>query len=211
MTNIELFNNASITLIIIPIVYYLVNYSKLVEINNSLFFYLLLSFLTELLNALNYYFIHSTSYTITLIFIIYEVLFFYHFYKKSHSKKLKLLLYLIIACIILLFFIDFFEIKEVKYDIFLGGSRIIILIICLSELLNSFDSKHPLWRRIIVIAFIQYAVLGVSVFSFASFFIENKQYLYFFVLINSISNALLYLTITYSLYLCKKKYLQALY
>ncbi len=209
MTNNELLIIASITLIAIPIAYYLVNYSKLVEISNSLFFYLVITFLTELFSLLNYYFIHSGSYSLTLIFLIYEIIFVYHFYRKSFTKGLKLLFKIIITCMIILVFVELFEIGKVKYEIFLGGNRIIILIICLNELLNSFDSKIPLWRRTITFAFLQYAILGVTVFSFVSFFIENRQYIYFFVLLNSISNALLYLTITYSLYLCKKKYLQA--
>lgn len=209
MTNNELLIIASLTLIIIPFVYYLINFSKVVEISNSLFFYLVFTFITELYSLLNYYFIHKSSYSLTLVFLIYEVIFIYYFFRKSFTKGLKSLFKIIITCMTILVFLELFEIRHVKYEIFLGGNKIFILIICLNELLNSFDTKIPLWRRTIALAFLQYAILGVTVFSFVSFFIENRQYIYFFVLLNSISNALLYLTITYSLYLCKKKYLQA--
>lgn len=209
MTNIDLLTIIGAVFTIVPIIFYLFNYNKVDKKSKSIFVYLIISFIAEAVYILNHFYFHKSTFSITLIFILYEILFLYIFYIKYFSKVFNLILVVLVALFGILVFIELFQIGKVSYEIFLGGSKIIILIICVNALLISFDSKIPNWHRIVTIAFLQYAFLGVVIFSFVSFFIENKEYIYYFVLLNSISNILLYLILTYSMCICKKRYLQA--
>ena len=105
-----------------------------------------------------------------------------------------------------LVFVQLFEIYNVSYSIFLGGNKIIILLISVNVLLQSFRGNIPEWTKLLSISYLQYALVGVAIYSFASFFIQNREYVYFYVLINSISNITLYLLITFSMKVCKKQF-----
>lgn len=209
MNNNELITFISSNFVIIPIVYYLKNRRELNKSINSLFFYLLFSFLIEQIYTINYYFVHSNLYILTISFFFYEVVVIYKFQKKYLDNILNKLFVFILFVYGLLVFSDIMFPKSIQYEVFSGGNKIIILLLSINGLLASFNNKILNWHRIVTLAFLQYAFLGVVIFSFVSFFIENKEYIYYFVLLNSISNILLYLILTYSMYICKKRYLQA--
>ena len=209
MTNNELLTFISANCVLIPIVYYLIHYKTLDRKSNSLFVYLLVSFVVELIFTLNHFYVNINLYFITLTFLLYEIVFLYYFYYKYFNMGLNLILKILLVLFGFLVFIELFQLEKVSYEIFLGGSKIIILIICVNAVLVSFGNKIPYWNRIATLAFLQYAFLGVVILSFANFFIENKEYIFYFVLLNSISNIMLYLILTYSMYICRKKYLQA--
>jgi len=209
MTNNELLTFISANCVLIPIIFYLINHKTLDKKSSSLFVYLLVSFIVELIYTINHFYINVNLFFLTLTFLLYEIVFLYYFYYKYFNKGLNLILKVLLVLFGFLVFIELFQIEKVSYEIFLGGSKIIILIICVNAILASFGNKIPYWSRIATLAFLQYAFLGVVIFSFVSFFIENKEYIFYFVLLNSISNIMLYLILTYSMYICKKKYLQA--
>jgi len=208
MTNIDLLTLIGAVFTLVPIIFYLLNYNQVGKNSRSIFVYLVISFIVEALYILNYFYFHKSTFSLTLLFLLYELLFLFLFYKKFFNKGLNLILKVILILFGLLVFIELFQIEKVSYEIFLGGSKIIILIICVNAILVSFGNKIPYWSRVATLAFLQYAFLGVVIFSFANFFIENKEYIFYFVLLNSISNIVLYLILTYSMYLCRKKYLQ---
>lgn len=209
MTNNELLTFISANCVLIPIIFYLIYHKTLDKKSNSLFVYLLVSFIVELIYTINHFYINVNLFFLTLTFLLYEIVFLYYFYYKYFNKGLNLILKVLLVLFGFLVFIELFQIEKVSYEIFLGGSKIIILIICVNAILASFGNKIPYWIRIATLAFLQYSFLGVVIFSFVSFFIENTEYIFYFVLLNSISNIMLYLILTYSMYICRKKYLQA--
>lgn len=208
MNNNELITFISSNFVIIPIVYFLKYRNKLNGSINSLFFYLLISFLIEQVYTLNYYFVHSNLYSLTLLFFLYEIIFIYNFQKKYLDNILSKLLVIVLSVYSLLVTYEIVLPKTIPYELFSGGNKIVILIISVNSILTSFNFRIPNWYRVGIMAFLQYAFFGVIIYSFVSFFIANKEYVFYFVLLNSLSNIILYITLTYSMYLCKNKYSQ---
>ena len=206
MTNIDLITIIGAYFNIIPIIYYLFSYRKIDRKFKSIFVYLIICIIVETVFLVNHYYIFKNTKALTISFLIYESIFIFLFYRESISEYLRILISLVLSLFVILILIDTTTSENIRYELFLGGSRIINLIVFVNVLLSSFNRNYPNWNKIIIIAFLQNTIINATIFSFASFFIENIGYVLFYVIFNAISNIILYLLLTYSIYICRKNY-----
>lgn len=209
MTNIDLITIISAYFNLIPTIYFLIVRNNISIKFKSIFVYLLACIIVETLYVINRFYFNYDTRFLTVSFLFFESTFVFLFYRKYLIKTLINILSFALIIYASMILIELSSQLILDYEIFLGGSRIINFIVLINIILTSFSINLPIWNKTIIFAFLQNTIVNVTIFSFASFFIENKEYLLFFVSINALSNMILYLLLTYSMFLCKKKYLQA--
>lgn len=206
MTNIDLLNIVSSYLVTLPLVFFIIYRKNLEVIFKSIFVYLLICMTTETIYVINHFYFLKNTNSLTLLFLMVELVMLYYLFKEFFDQIFSIIIISSLIIYMVLIVVQIFELYKVNYSIFLGGNKIIILLMSINVLLQSFKENIPKWTKLLNISFLQYSLVGVTIYSFANFFIQNKEYVFFYVLINSLSNVTLYLLITYSMYLCRKQF-----
>lgn len=206
MKIIDIINLIGIYSIILPIVFYIINFRAIKSEFLRIFFYLSVCLLVETALTINYFFKITDLTSLIILFTIFELVMILRIFSKYFGNKVRLVFWVIISLFFILSILKISNILDVEYSLFLGGGKMLILLIALNSTLVSFNENISNWFKVVNFAFLQYSVIGIVIYSFASFFIENKEFMFFYILLNLLSNILLYSLITYSMYLCKREY-----
>lgn len=212
MNAIWFINNLITYICLLPICIYLFSFRLLYSKNKLIFIYLSACLLVELIMDVNRsYNIINQIYLIDL-FVYFEMILFGFFSFKYLSKTMLFLLILIIILMFSMLLISIYKHNNPlnsMLSIQLGSGRLVLLLISINVLLNSFEMKIEKWKKTINHSLLIYSILGITIYAFAEFFARYKVYAMYFYLINATSNLIFYVLLTISIIQCKKQFSQA--
>jgi hypothetical protein len=139
-------------------------------------------------------------------FVLIELFLMGLFFWDLFDYMFKRILIFVFSFYVLLYFMRITNYSLVSINLFLGGSKVILILVGIVVLLKSFSVILPDWKKLFNYSILQYSFFGLVISSFASFFVEHKEYLGAYNLINSFNNFLFYLLVTLSMLKCKKLY-----
>ncbi len=203
---IDVINFFSTFLVLLPLILIIKN-SKKIKPLRFLILYLLICFLVESISILNYYIIKANLKYLGVSFVYFEVIFLLFYFKKYQTKIFISILLIISIIYTFIFVLSFIDNNDQLINIIFGGGHIIILLITINNIIESMNKNFDKWFMYLNLSFFLFAVINSCTNSFISFFIENKQYASFYILLLSLSNIILYSGITASLLSCKKKFI----
>lgn len=206
---IDIINLFSTYLVLLPILIIVFNFNKVAPLR-KLLIYLILSLIVEIISTYNYFVLHTNFKYLTLTFVYFEAIFIYLYFYKYYSATFNKILLVISILYTLSYFLTFIEYDSNKINIIFGGGILIVLLISFNNIISSIKQNSDKWFVILNFSIFTYSLINSCTNSFASFFIENKEHISLYIILISLSNIVLYIGISISVLLCKKKYMLAL-
>lgn len=193
--------------VIVPILYLLFNLELLRELK-SVFFILTISLLAELTSIISKNIFHNQIINVSYIYSIFEIGFLVYFYLMNSDRKYKNFI-LSISVLLSLYLIAnfFFDINNISI-VYAIVSLFELIIVSIYMLKNTNNILRN-WKFTIFFAFFQYNVLAIGVFSIVDFIAAHPQFAYYYFILHSTANLLLYTFITIAILQCKKQFYRA--
>ncbi len=204
LKTLDIINTIVSFLVFIPILVLLMNYNKTKEMKPVLL-YLIVCFFVEFLSIYFRYILDQSFRELGITFILFETIFVIIYFSDYYSKLLYSILISFLSIYVLIFFIELFGVKSNLINLLFGGSKFIILIITLNNILQGFRLEIKSWLRYLNFGFFIFSLINATTYSFISFFELYKEYLQFYLILISLSNLILYSFITLSIYKCKNQ------
>jgi hypothetical protein len=205
MEIIEIINVLISFIIIVPIFFLIVNYKNVKQMKPILL-YLIIGLLVEVFSTITHYVFHFNIKFLGVSFMLFETLFMGYFLSKYLPFLSKIFSSILIFIYFIIYVYYLYTENAALINVLYGGNKFIILIISFNLVLVSFSLNINLWLKLFNYGTLIFALINSVNYSFISFYSQNKQYLYFYLILISISNLIFYVITTLSIIECKKQY-----
>lgn len=195
--------------VIIPIIYSLLNI-EILKATKSVFVILIISLLVESINIISKYVFDTILVNFANVYSIIEIGFITYFYLKFSDGKYKILI-LVTSILLSLYLLITYIVKEFHLNVNINYALTSIYEIIVASIFMLRNTENILknWKFTVFFAFFQYNILAIGVFSIIDFIQENQQYVYYYYLLHSTANLLLYSFITVAIIQCKRQLYRA--